>query len=214
MGFCLYNNVAVAAAHARALDVRRVAIVDYDVHHGNGTEHMFADDPDVLYVSLHQFPFYPGTGDVTEKGTGEGQGFTVNLPLSAGAVDEDYRVAFREVVVPILRQFAPDLLLVSAGFDPHERDPIAGMRLTSGAFHAMTRELCRVADEFCHGRLAAVVEGGYDARALAECLRFVVDALDSKGSEANWPLPGAVAPTRGRAAVAAAKRVLAPHWKI
>ena len=141
MGFCLFNNVAVAAAHARAQGAARVAIVDYDVHHGNGTQHMFESDPNVLYVSLHQFPFYPGTGAVDEIGSGAGKGFTVNLPLEVGAVDEDYRVAFSEVVVPVLRQFDPDLLLVSAGFDAHERDPLAGMRLTTAAFAAMTMEL-------------------------------------------------------------------------
>ncbi len=116
MGFCLYNNVAVAAAHARSLGAARVAIVDFDVHHGNGTQHIFEHDPSVLYVSTHQSPFYPGTGGAEEVGRGEGEGFTVNLPLEAGAVDEDYQLVFAEVIVPVIRQFAPDLLLVSAGW--------------------------------------------------------------------------------------------------
>ena len=195
----------------------RVAIVDYDVHHGNGTQHIFESDPNVLYVSLHQFPFYPGTGAADEIGSGAGQGFTVNLPLEVGAVDDDYRVAFSEVVVPVLRQYDPDLLLVSAGFDAHERDPLAGMRLTSAAFGAMTMELRKVAEECCEGRMVLMTEGGYDLRALTESLEAVIDALaapSSPGSpELKWPVSG-VASDRGRAAVSAAKRALAPYWKL
>jgi acetoin utilization deacetylase AcuC-like enzyme len=219
MGFCLFNNIAVAAAHARAKGAARVAIVDYDVHHGNGTQHMFEADPNVLYISLHQFPFYPGTGAVEEIGAGAGKGFTVNLPLEVGSVDEDYRVAFSEVVVPVLRQYDPDVLLVSAGFDAHERDPLAGMRLTSAAFGAMTLELRKVAEEYCEGRMALMTEGGYDLRALTESLEAVVDslAMSSPGPpgspEPKWPVSG-VASNRGRAAVSAAKRVLAPYWKM
>ena len=196
----------------------RVAIVDYDVHHGNGTQHIFEADPNVLYVSLHQFPFYPGTGAVDEIGRGEGTGFTVNLPLEVGAVDEDYRLAFAEVVVPVLRQYDPDLLLVSAGFDAHERDPLAGMRLTSGAFGAMTMELRKVAEECSDGRLVLMTEGGYDLRALAESLEGVVESLAASPQPAasrdvRWPASG-VASDRGRAAVSAAKRALAPYWKL
>ena len=213
MGFCLFNNVAVAAAHARARGAARVAIVDYDVHHGNGTQHMFEADPNVLYVSLHQFPFYPGTGAVDEIGSGEGKGFTVNLPLEVGAVDEDYRVAFSEVVVPVLRQYDPDLLLVSAGFDAHERDPLAGMRLTSGAFGAMTMELRKVAEECCEGRIVLMTEGGYDLRALAESLESVIDSLSSASSDASWPTDS-LASTRGRTTVKLVKPVLAPFWKL
>jgi acetoin utilization deacetylase AcuC-like enzyme len=212
MGFCLFNNIAVAAAHARAQGAARVAIVDYDVHHGNGTQHMFEADPNVLYVSLHQFPFYPGTGAVDEIGSGAGKGFTVNLPLEVGSVDDDYHVAFSEIVVPVLRQYNPDLLLVSAGFDAHERDPLAGMRLTSVAFGAMTMELRGVAEECCEGRMVLMTEGGYDLRALTESLEAVVDSLAASSAEPKWPASG-VASDRGRAAVNAAKRVLAPYWK-
>jgi acetoin utilization deacetylase AcuC-like enzyme len=212
MGFCLFNNVAVAAAHARADGASRVAIVDYDVHHGNGTQHMFESDPGVLYVSLHQFPFYPGTGAAAEIGRGAGTGFTVNLPLEVGAVDEDYRVAFSEVVVPVLRQYDPDLLLVSAGFDAHERDPLAGMRLTSGAFAAMTMELRRVAEERSEGRLVLVTEGGYDLAALAESLDAVIESLAGP-TDVRWPA-SRVASDRGRVAVSAAKQALAPYWKL
>src|SRR5262249_39567536 len=149
MGFCLYNSVAVAAAHARAQGAGRVAVVDYDVHHGNGTQHIFEIDPHVLYVSMHQYPYYPGTGAAREIGKGQGAGFTVNIPLEVGAVDEDYQLVFRTIVVPVLRQFEPDLIIVSAGFDAHERDPLAGMRVTTPAFAAMTAELQAVADECC-----------------------------------------------------------------
>ena len=137
MGFCLLNNVAVAAAHARTMGAGKVAIVDYDVHHGNGTQHIFEADPHVLYISTHQYPYYPGTGAAGEVGREAGRGFTVNLPLEVGAVDEDYRTAFADVVLPLLRQFEPDLILVSAGFDAHERDPLGGMRLTTPSFAAM-----------------------------------------------------------------------------
>jgi acetoin utilization deacetylase AcuC-like enzyme len=213
MGFCLFNNIAVAAAHARAKGAARVAIVDYDVHHGNGTQHTFESDPSVLYVSLHQFPFYPGTGAADEIGGGAGKGFTVNLPLEVGSVDEDYRVTFSEVVVPVLRQYDPDLLLVSAGFDAHERDPLAGMRMTSSAFGAMTMELRRVAEECCEGRMVLMTEGGYDLRALTESLEAVVDSLATSPAEPRWPESGVVS-DRGRFAVSAAKRVLAPYWKL
>jgi acetoin utilization deacetylase AcuC-like enzyme len=148
MGFCFYNNVAVAAAHARASGVGKVAIVDYDVHHGNGTQHIFEDDPSVLYVSTHQFPFYPGTGAAREVGIDAGRGFTVNVPLEVGATDEDYRLTFADVVLPVLRQFKPGLLLISAGFDAHERDPLGGMRLTPttarcGVYSYMIRDAQR-----------------------------------------------------------------------
>ena len=213
MGFCLFNNIAVAAAHARAKGAARVAIVDYDVHHGNGTQHMFETDPSVLYVSLHQFPFYPGTGAADEVGSGAGKGFTVNLPLEVGSVDDDYHVAFSDVVVPVLRQYDPDLLLVSAGFDAHERDPLAGMRLTSAAFGAMTMELRKVAEACCEGRIVLMTEGGYDLRALTESLQAAVESLAASSAEPGW-LPSGVASDRGRAAVSAAKRVLAPYWKL
>jgi acetoin utilization deacetylase AcuC-like enzyme len=215
MGFCLFNNVAVAAAHARARGAQRVAIVDYDVHHGNGTQHMFEEDASVLYISTHQYPFYPGTGATEEIGRAAGRGFTVNLPLEVGAVDEDYRIAFGEVVVPVLLQFKPDLLLISAGFDAHERDPLAGMRLSTQAFEAMTAELRQVAETCCNGRLVAVTEGGYDMRALGDSVRAAVAPLtDLRAPAPTWPAAGSVAPTRGRATVAATKKALTGYWKL
>ena len=213
MGFCFYNNIAVAAAHARHLGASRVAIVDYDVHHGNGTQHMFEDDPSVLYISTHQYPFYPGTGAADEIGRGGGEGFTVNLPLEVGAADDDYRLVFAEVITPVLVRFRPDLVLVSAGFDAHERDPLAGMRLTTEAFAAMTGELARIANRSGEGRLVAITEGGYDLHALAESLRAVISVL-SDGTEANpWP-QCSIPPVRAQAAVEAARKVLAPFWDL
>ncbi len=214
MGFCLYNNIAVAAAHARSMGVERVAVVDVDVHHGNGTQHIFEDDPSVLYVSMHQFPYYPGTGAADEIGTGSGRGFTLNVPLEVGATDDDYRRVFEEAVTPVLRQFDAGLLLVSAGFDAHERDPLAGMRLTTGAFAAMTAELRELAEECCGGRLVAVTEGGYDLRALAESLQAVVDALAApRGTPARWP-QSTIPSTRGRDAVDAVRSAAGRFWRL
>jgi acetoin utilization deacetylase AcuC-like enzyme len=210
MGFCLYNNIAVAAAHARAAGIERVVIVDYDVHHGNGTQHMFESDPNVLYLSLHQFPFYPGTGDNDEIGRGPGAGFTVNVPMAAGSGDGDYREAWMRVVSPVLDQFAPELVLVSAGFDADARDPLANMRLSTAAFGAMTTELRSVADTHASGRLVLLTEGGYDLSALEEGLESAIDAL--AGTSIEWPSEAAT--HRGLSAVDRAVRALLPFWKI
>jgi acetoin utilization deacetylase AcuC-like enzyme len=216
MGFCLFNNIAVGAAHARALGASRVAIVDYDVHHGNGTQHMFESDPTVLYVSTHQFPYYPGTGAADEIGDGDGTGFTVNLPLEAGAADDDYALVFDEVIVPVLTQFKPDLLMVSAGFDAHERDPLAGMRLTTPAFAAMTGQLRAVAEECCAGKMVLITEGGYDLEALGASLGVVVDTMCARGTgdawRPAWPKSG-VGSHRGQESADAAKAALEEYWK-
>ena len=210
MGFCLYNNVAVAAAAARARGLERVAVVDIDVHHGNGTQWMFYDDPSVLYVSSHQFPFYPGTGAADEVGTGAGQGFTVNVPLEAGAADADYHVAYTALVVPVLEQFAPQLTLVSAGFDAHERDPLASMRLTTDGYAGLVAAVSSVAIR--HGALALVTEGGYDLDALDACLERAIVAADSAGS---WTPPAVSSPApRGERAVAAVRAAQSQYWRL
>ena len=170
MGFCLFNNVAVGAAHALARGTNRVAIVDYDVHHGNGTQWMFYDDPRVLYVSTHQYPFYPGTGAASDVGTDAGAGFTLNVPLEAGAGDADYDCVFQQAVIPVLDAFRPELILLSAGYDAHTRDPLGGMLVSTAGYTGMTIRLQAAADAHCGGRLVAVTEGGYDLTALETCL--------------------------------------------
>jgi acetoin utilization deacetylase AcuC-like enzyme len=177
MGFCLINNVAVAAAHARARGIGRVAVVDWDVHHGNGTQEMFWRDPSVLYLSTHQFPFYPGTGDVDEVGEGEGNGYTVNVPLDAGSSDAVYASAFDRVLLPVLEAYAPELVLVSAGFDAAARDPLGQMDLSSDAFGWMSRAVARVTEASSHGRMALVLEGGYDLVALEAGMRSAVEGM-------------------------------------
>jgi acetoin utilization deacetylase AcuC-like enzyme len=184
----LLNNVAVAAAHARATYAERVAIVDWDVHHGNGTQEIFYRDPSVLYVSLHQAPFYPGTGYADETGDGEGEGFTVNIPLRSGADDGVYAAAFERIVAPVIEQFAPDLVLVSAGFDAHADDPLAGMRLRPEAYARMTAWLTRALGERAATRVALLLEGGYDLQAITTSLRAAVEALDATTLESPAPL--------------------------
>jgi acetoin utilization deacetylase AcuC-like enzyme len=215
MGFCLYNNAAVAAAHALALGASRVAIVDYDVHHGNGTQEIFYEDPHVLYVSTHQYPFYPGTGAAEEVGRGQGRGFTVNIPLEAGATDADYDLVFREVVLPVLNQYAPDLLILSAGFDAHERDPLGGMRVTAEGYGHLTRDLCDVAESCCDGRIVAMTEGGYDLKALGQCLDVLVDVLRQTDARGSSHVASVKAPTsRADAALPRVRAALKPFWKI
>jgi acetoin utilization deacetylase AcuC-like enzyme len=177
MGFCLYNNVAVAAAALRADGAARVAIVDFDVHHGNGTQRMFYEDPTVLYASTHQAPFYPGTGDARETGRGAGRGGTVNVPLEAGAGDADFARAYDAVIIPALEAFRPEAMLVSAGFDIHERDPLASLRATTAGCRRLVATLDDASRRLCRRRIAFVTEGGYDLDALRECLEASIDVL-------------------------------------
>jgi acetoin utilization deacetylase AcuC-like enzyme len=177
MGFCLLNNVAVAAAAARAAGAARVAIVDWDVHHGNGTQDIFWNDPDVLYLSVHQFPYYPGTGAPTEIGGPQALGATVNVGLPSGSGDADYLAVFDHVFLPAIAQFRPDLILVSAGFDAFEHDPLAGMRVSHAGFAAMARRLRALADRQAGGRIVAVLEGGYDLDGLAGGMTRVLTEL-------------------------------------
>lgn len=189
MGFCLINNVAVAAERLIAHHgLERVAIVDFDVHHGNGTQHIFEDRDDVLFISIHEHPrnFYPGTGFAHERGTGRGEGFTLNIPMDPGSGDQAYQAAFVKMILPRLEQFAPQFLLVSAGFDACEHDPLAHMKVSPEGLAWMTRRLKETAERFCGGRLVSVLEGGYDLRSLAECVGAHVRVLmhdDGDGDE-------------------------------
>jgi len=178
MGFCLFNHVAIAAAYAlERYGLERVAIVDYDVHHGNGTQEAFYADPRVLYVSTHEYPFYPGTGAAEETGRGEGRGFNVNIPMPHGSGDEEHRRAFEEVVEPVLRRFRPQLIVVSAGYDAHFADEIAMQKLSVDGYGALAAIVKAAADELCGGRILVAQEGGYHLTALAWCVRRTIELL-------------------------------------
>jgi acetoin utilization deacetylase AcuC-like enzyme len=217
MGFCLFNNVAIAARHALASGATRVAIVDFDVHHGNGTQWSFYDDPRVLVVSTHQYPFYPGTGAVGEAGVGDGEGFTVNVPLAAGATDGDYLLVFNALIEPIVAAFRPDLVLVSAGYDAHDADPLARMHVTTPGFRRIA-ERVRIMAEDAGGRLGLVLEGGYNLEALDASLQATIDILAAPRRKrrptyrpglAGHPEPSYV----GRAAVEAVRAAQQRYWR-
>ncbi len=183
MGFCLFNNVAVTAAYLRSRG-ERVAIVDWDVHHGNGTQKTFYRDPEVLYVSVHEFPFYPGTGWFDERGDGPGAGMTVNVPLPGGTSADSYLAAFGRIVMPVVAQFEPDWMLISNGYDAHRLDPIGGMLLESWDFGALARW---AADQVPTGRVITMLEGGYDLGALTESSMATVEGLAGVVRETSWP---------------------------
>jgi acetoin utilization deacetylase AcuC-like enzyme len=175
MGFCIFNNVAVGALQAReAHGVTRVAVVDFDVHHGNGTQAMFWDDENLFFGSSHQSPFYPGTGSEAERGA---TGNIVNAPLAAGSGGREFRQAWEGVILPTLVDFKPEFLLISAGFDAHEADPLASLRLNDEDFIWATRKLMKIADEHCEGRIVSTLEGGYDLAALARSAAVHVKTL-------------------------------------
>jgi acetoin utilization deacetylase AcuC-like enzyme len=173
MGFCLFNNIAVGARYAQdRYDCGRVLIIDWDAHHGNGTCNSFIDDPTVFYFSIHQYPHYPGTGRGDETGKGAGQGFTLNVPLPGGAGDAEYVEIFKQTLAPKIREFAPDIILISAGFDAHKSDPLASMNVSSRGFSELTRIVCDLADKLCGGKIVSVLEGGYDLDALSQSVEF------------------------------------------
>ncbi len=208
MGFCLFNNVAVAAEAARRLGAERVMILDWDVHHGNGTQHFYETRRDVLFLSSHQYPFYPGTGGPEEIGRGAGQGFTVNCGLPAGQTDADYGAVFEDLFLPIADAFAPDLVLVSAGFDPHARDPLAEMEVSERGFAAMCAAMRRLAAAHCDGRLVLVLEGGYDRAALTGSARACLEVLT--GRDETFP----TGVQRAGEALARSREALAGFWPL
>lgn len=192
MGFCLFNTVAIGAEHVRRrYGAKRVLIMDWDVHHGNGTQEVFYRDPSVLYLSTHQYPYYPGTGAAGEVGAGAGEGFTVNIPLPAGCGDEEYLRLFRDIVAPTTAKFAPDWILVSAGFDPHQRDPLGGMNVTEAGFATMASLLVDLAERHAGGRIALLLEGGYDLQALKQSVAAVLRSLEEPAAADLGAVSGA-----------------------
>jgi acetoin utilization deacetylase AcuC-like enzyme len=178
MGFCLFNNIVITARYLqRHHDLERIAILDWDVHHGNGTQHLTEDDPSVLFVSLHQFPHYPGTGARGERGQGEGEGSVVNCPMDAGSGDAEYLRAFESDVLPAIEAFDPEFVLVSAGFDAHLRDPLSATRVSAQGFQSMSEGICDLARERCGGRLVSMLEGGYDLEGLSESIEAHLGVL-------------------------------------
>jgi acetoin utilization deacetylase AcuC-like enzyme len=187
MGFCLFNNIAIAAKHALTqYQLERILIIDFDVHHGNGTQDAFYHDPSVLYFSTHQYPFYPGSGRVDETGAGLGEGYTVNVPLPGWCGDREYLKVFEEILAPVARRFSPQLILVSAGYDAHWSDDISQMQLSATGFAQMVDILKNLAQELCHGRIVFALEGGYNPPALASSVRATFDVL--LGNEIVDPL--------------------------
>ncbi|MHC4479279.1 MAG: histone deacetylase family protein, partial [Planctomycetota bacterium] len=178
MGFCIFNNVSIAAKYIQKQHNRpKVLIVDWDVHHGNGTQAAFYEDPSVLYFSVHQYPFYPGTGAADERGTGKSLGFTVNVPLPAGSDDKDYQRVFEEKLVPVVDPFQPDFVLISAGFDAHIDDPIGGMKVTAKGFARLTKMIMQLAAKHCQGRIVSILEGGYNLKGLADSVEAHIRSL-------------------------------------
>lgn len=184
MGFCLFNNVGVIARYAQDVkNIQKIFIFDWDVHHGNGTQHSFYKDSSIYYSSIHQYPFYPGTGGVDETGTGDGLGSNLNLPMRAYSCDADYINVIEHKLIPVIQKFNPDLIIISAGFDAHENDPLAQINLSTDCYGKMTQKLMEIANDVCNGRILSMLEGGYDYSALADSVQLHVETLSSSQSQ-------------------------------
>ena len=216
-GFCVFNNVAIGAMHARYKhDVKKILIVDWDLHHGNGTQKIFYADRQVLYFSMHQYPYYPGTGSWQEIGEGMGLGFTVNVPLNRGAINGTYVAALRKILIPIAMAYKPQLILVSAGFDIYFKDPLGGMRVTSEGFAAMTRILLNIADECCGGQLVAVLEGGYHVGGLTQSVKATLTEMTDETCMSEATLAGleAEADEQNTQVINKIISLQRPYWKV
>ncbi len=211
MGFCLFNNVGIAVrAVQRRQQLDRILVVDWDVHHGNGTQALFEEDPSVLFFSTHQFPYYPGTGAATERGWGRGEGETVNVPLPAGCGDDEYVGAFQRILVPLALRYRPQMILVSAGFDAHRDDPLASMEVTRSGFRGMASIVRALADELCEGRVACVLEGGYAPSSLREGTGELLDVLLAPDAP---PVPARVDAPPGSTLRTVVDRVVPVHGR-
>jgi acetoin utilization deacetylase AcuC-like enzyme len=208
MGFCFFNNAAIAAEAARRNGAERVLVLDWDVHHGNGTQAAFWERGDVLYQSVHQYPYYPGTGAAHEVGRGAGEGFTVNCGLPGGATDADYEAIFHGLFLPIAQAFRPQLVLVSAGFDAHRDDPIGGMMLSERCFAAMCSAMKSLADSACEGRLVLLLEGGYSLEGLSQSVHACIEVLAGRGDS----FPTGATTSDSQHALAQSRQALRPYW--
>jgi acetoin utilization deacetylase AcuC-like enzyme len=210
-GFCIFNNIAVAtAALLEAEGTERIAIFDWDVHHGNGTQDQFWDNPNVLFASTHQWPHYPGSGLSDQIGGDDAKGKIVNFPLPAGCGDGDLLAAIDEVFTPLVETFEPHHLLISAGFDAHEDDPLAGLRVTTGCYGQMAARLKALADKHCSGRLTLFLEGGYELSALTGAVAAVAEALEGRADADSEPRQGAI--SAGRQVIEKTRREIAEFW--
>lgn len=181
MGFCLFNNVAIAAEYAiRKKGIKKIVILDFDVHHGNGTQHIFEDRPDVFYISTHRYPFYPGTGSAHERGKGAGEGYTLNLPMNGGEGDDEYEEVFREKILPAIAQYRPDLLILSAGFDAHRLDPLGGMGVSNEGYRRMAENIETIKKKCGNIPVLYALEGGYSLKGLSESVKEVVEVMLGK----------------------------------
>ncbi len=211
MGFCIFNNIAIGARYLeKKHKLSRILIVDFDLHHGNGTQHSFYKDSTVLYFSTHQYPYYPGTGWYEEVGEGQGKGYTVNVPLSYGMGDGDYSYIFEELLTPLADCFKPEIVLVSAGFDTYYHDPLGGMKVTEEGFAAMTRVLLNIAHQHCGGKTLFALEGGYDLSGLASSVQAVITEMKEAYAEVA---DKGMSPSAGVVqTVAKVKQTLEPYW--
>jgi acetoin utilization deacetylase AcuC-like enzyme len=216
MGFCLFNNVAIGALYAiNRHHLQRVLIVDWDLHHGNGTQHSFYEDPRVLYFSTHQYPYYPGTGDLKDNGRGDGLGYTINVPLRPGADDAVYGEIFQKLLEPVARKFQPELILVSAGFDTYADDPLGGMEVSTEGFALLTRVLMNIADACCRGRLVMTLEGGYHIAGQTAAVKKVLQEMrDDRRTDVHHPLPAAVKGRPEDPIIARVINQIKPYWPV
>jgi acetoin utilization deacetylase AcuC-like enzyme len=216
MGFCLFNNVAIGAHYAiNKHCMQRVLIVDWDLHHGNGTQHSFYEDPRVLYFSTHQYPYYPGTGGLKENGRGAGLGYTINVPLRPGADNALYLEIFQKLLQPVAVQFQPQLILVSAGFDIYKQDPLGGMKVTTEGFACLTRVLMNIADTCCQGRLVMTLEGGYHIEGQSAAVKKVLQELrDDRRTQVDQPFPTAWNVRHEDPVIPLVLEQIRPYWPV